>query len=165
MNLPQQTEGCLDAQCPGRVLRLLVVEDHADLRAALGAFFEVLGHRARFVGDVASALRAADEEPFDVLLSDIGLPDGDGWSLLRQLEEAGRRPPLAIAMSGFGLDECVMRSKEAGFALHLTKPFAPENLIKALDTVPPVELPPLDSSIKHQIRLEKLALSARIAAA
>ena len=134
------------------------------MRVALDAFFEVLGHRARFVGDVASALRAADAEPFDVLLSDIGLPDGDGWSLLRQLEDAGCRPPLAIAMSGFGLDEHVRRSKEAGFAMHLVKPFKPENLIRVLDVARPVE-PPLDSPVEDELRLEKSVAGVRVAAA
>ena len=113
-------------------LHLLVVEDQGDFRSSLEAFFELLGHRGRFVADVASALRAASEESFDVLLSDVGLPDGDGWELLRQLEQNGRRPPYAVAMSGFCLAEHAAKSKAAGFALHLNKPFPPENLEKAL---------------------------------
>lgn len=115
-----------------RVLRLLVVEDHADLRATLTTFLRALGCQARFVEDMAAALRVGGTEDFDVLLSDIGLPDGDGWELLRQLEAAGRRPVYAIAMSGFGLSEDAARSKAAGFALHLVKPFEPEDLEKAL---------------------------------
>jgi CheY-like chemotaxis protein len=69
------------------------------MRQALEAFFQLLGHRARFVSDVASALQAAAEERFEFLLADIRLPDGDGWELLRQLDQAGRRPPAAVAMS------------------------------------------------------------------
>ena len=117
----------------GQGLRLLVVEDHGDLSVALEAFFQTLGHRARFVGDVSSALHAAGEASFDVLLSDIGLPDGNGWDLLRRLHAAGRRPPLAIAMSGFGMTEDIFRSRLAGYTLHLIKPFAPENLVEALE--------------------------------
>lgn len=101
--------------------------------AALQVVLQMLGHRARFAGDVASALRAADEETFDVLLSDIGLPDGNGWDLLRQLELTDRRPPCAVAMSSFGLHKHAERSKEAGFVMYLVKPFSPEELIAALD--------------------------------
>ena len=113
-------------------LRLLVVEDHGDLRTTLETFLGLLGHRACFVNDMAAALHAAGQESFDVLLSDIGLPDGSGWDLLRRLEDAGRRPPHAIAMSGYGMGDDLAKSKGAGFALHLTKPFAPEDLEKAL---------------------------------
>ena len=116
-----------------RSLRLLVVEDHRDLCAILRVFAEGLGHQARGVGDAASALRVADEEPFDVLLSDLALPDGDGWELLGRLELTGRRPRYAIAMSGiYGLAEFA-RSRDAGFAVHLVKPFPPENLARALE--------------------------------
>ena len=117
-------------------VRLLVVEDRSDLRAALQSFFRLLGYRARFAEDVASALRAAGEESFDVLLSDIGLPDGTGWDLLRSLAETGRRPPYAIAMSGFGMEEDLAQSKAAGFAVHLVKPVSPEALLEALDAAP-----------------------------
>ena len=107
----------------------------ADLRTALEAFFSLLGHQTCFVVNVASAMHAATEESFDVLLSDIGLPDGTGWDLLRQLEETGRRPPYSIAMSGFCMSGDLAKSKAAGFALHLVKPFPPEDLEKVLATI------------------------------
>ena len=112
-----------------------MVEDFADFRTSLTAFFELLGYHARFVADAASALRAAREEAFDVLLTDIGLPDADGWELLGQMEAIGRRPPYAIAMSGYGLNENLVRSREAGFHAHLIKPFDPEDLEKILQEV------------------------------
>ena len=93
-----------------RSLRLLIVEDHEDLRATLHAFSEGLGHQARVIGDVDSAMRAAAEEPFDVLLSDIALPNGDGWKLLEHLEQTSHRPRYAIAMNGlYGLAGRVRR--------------------------------------------------------
>ena len=113
-------------------LRLLVVEDHNDLRMLLRMFFEELGYQARGAGDLASAMRIADEEPFDVLLSDIALPDGDGWELLQRLDQTGHRPRYAIAMSGFYGLAGYARSKAAGFAVHLVKPAAPVALEKAL---------------------------------
>ena len=119
-----------------RSLRLLVVEDHQGLRWVLQAFFAMRGHQARFVENMESAVRAADEKAYDVLLCDIDLPDGNGWDLLRQLDRAGRRPPYAIAMSVFNLGEHVAKSKEAGYALHLFKPFAPMGLEAALELAP-----------------------------
>ncbi len=120
---------------PG-ALRILVVENHPDTRLGLEVFLRTLGHQARFAEDVKSALETADTAgAFDLLLSDISLPDGDGWDLLRQLESSGRRPPYAVAMSGFGSGADVEKSRAAGFAAHLIKPFPPEELEDALRTV------------------------------
>ena len=66
------------------------------------------------------------------ILSDISLPDGDGWDLLARLDARGRRPAHAFAMSGLGGAADQARSREAGFELHLIKPFAPEELENAL---------------------------------
>ena len=118
-------------------LRLLVVEDHRELCAMLRLFLGVLGCEARFVPDVGSALRAAKEERFDALLSDIALPDGDGWDLLRQLAASGHRPRHAIAMSCHGLADDRAKSAAAGFAAHLAKPFAPDALARALRAAVP----------------------------
>ena len=68
---------------------------------------------------------------FDLLLSDIGLPDGTGWDLLRELR-AGARPIRAIAISGLGAPEDLERSESAGFSEHLVKPVAPEKLEEAV---------------------------------
>ena len=74
-------------------------------------------------GSVASALELAKSFEFDVLVSDIGLPDGTGVDLLRKLREIpGKAPLCGIALSGFGMDEDIARSKDAGFIQHLTKP-------------------------------------------
>jgi CheY-like chemotaxis protein len=81
------------------------------------------GHDVETAPSVAAALRTfeAAETPFDLLISDLGLPDGSGHDLMREL---ARRPnPIrAIALSGFGTEEDVQRSMAAGFAAHLTKP-------------------------------------------
>jgi CheY-like chemotaxis protein len=113
-------------------LKILVVEDHADMRTGLDLLFKLVGCRARFAPDVAAARAAIHEECVDVLLSDINLPDGSGWALLRELQALDRRPALAIAMSGFGSDKDIGASHEAGFDLHLVKPFPPEELTTAL---------------------------------
>lgn len=109
-------------------LRLLVVENHPDMRQGLKTFLSMLEFHACIVEDLASARQAAERESFDVLLTDISLPDGDGWDLVGQLRAANRLPLTAIAMSGFGSPSDVLRSERAGFMSHLIKPFMPDEL-------------------------------------
>jgi CheY-like chemotaxis protein len=74
----------------------------------------------------------ARDYEFDVLVSDIGLPDGRGTELLEKLEHMlGHRPP-SVAMSGFGMDEDLERSRNAGFAEHLIKPVEFPSLHRAI---------------------------------
>ena len=118
------------AGAPG--LRILVVENHSDTRQGIEAFLKALGHRAAFAEDKAGALALAKRTAFDLLLSDISLPDGSGWELLPALDAQGCRPAHAIAMSGLGERADQTRSLDAGFELHLVKPFRPEDLENAL---------------------------------
>ncbi len=103
-------------------LRLLVVEDHRDTLETLQQLLKRRGYAVRTAGSVEQALQVAEEFEFDMLVSDIGLPDGRGTELLERLEKRSRHPFLAIAMSGFGTDEDLRNSYHAGFAQHLTKP-------------------------------------------
>jgi two-component system CheB/CheR fusion protein len=123
-----------------RVLHVLVVEDHADTAAAVASLLQAIGHRITVAGSVAAALAAADRNWPDLLISDLGLPDGDGYELMRAL--AGRRPGLVgIALSGYGMHADIAQSREAGFALHLVKPVTMEALADAIGrlagTAPP----------------------------
>lgn len=103
-----------------RRLNILVVEDHADTAQTLRESLVARGHRVRVAASVGAALREAAADPCEVVISDIGLPDGSGVDLLRQIQPL---PTLgAIAMSGFGMEEDVARSRDAGFTSHLTKP-------------------------------------------
>lgn len=77
-----------------------------------------------------AALREIPASGCDVLISDIGLPDGTGWDLLEKLGE--HRPRFTVAMSGFGMNADVNRSKAAGVRHHLVKPFHPEELDRLL---------------------------------
>jgi PAS domain S-box-containing protein len=100
--------------------RVLLVEDHADTLAAMAQLLEMFGYTVRTADSVASALQAAEGERVDVVVSDIGLPDGSGLDLMRQL--LARQPVRGIALSGFGMEEDLRKSREAGFVEHLTKP-------------------------------------------
>jgi CheY-like chemotaxis protein len=118
---------------PGRApsdLRILIVDDHRDTLTAMADLLEIFGHAPRTADSVAAALKAAEGERFDVVISDIGLPDGSGLDLMRQLLD--RYPVRGIALSGFGMEEDLQRSREAGFVEHLTKPINLAQLERAL---------------------------------
>jgi PAS domain S-box-containing protein len=106
--------------------RVLVVEDDRDNAEAISALLRLHGYEVEVADTVAAALTKA-REGVDIVVSDIGLPDGTGRDLLRQLG-----PIRSIALTGYGTDEDVTRNAEAGFARHLTKPVDPDALLKAV---------------------------------
>ena len=83
---------------------------------------------------MAAALELAGDHAFDLLISDLGLPDGSGHDLMRQLRERGYKFP-GIALSGYGQEEDIRRSREAGFSAHLTKPASREAVAEAVAAV------------------------------
>lgn len=113
-------------------LRILVVDDHPDTLKYLELYLVECGHSVRHARGVMEALQALRDEPSDVLLTDIGLPDGNGWELMNRLKEEHCVPRFAIAMSGFGLHSDRTRSTAAGFRHHLVKPLDPDKLDQAL---------------------------------
>jgi signal transduction histidine kinase/ActR/RegA family two-component response regulator len=110
----------------GRALRLLLVEDHADTAQVLQRLLAGQGHHVTTADSVAKALDFITANSFDLILSDIGLPDGSGLDLIRQARKTFAGP--AIALTGFGMDDDVARCREAGFTMHLTKPINFQNL-------------------------------------
>jgi len=100
-------------------ISILIVEDHADTARILSRLLAKRGYRVRTAGTVKEALEAFSE-PVDLMVSDVGLPDGTGYELIRRALEI--RPVIGIAMSGFGMEEDIVKSREAGFAEHLVKP-------------------------------------------
>src|SRR5687768_3566984 len=107
-------------------LRVFIVENHADTREFLTFMLEELGHTVMVADTMSRALRDVPDANCDVLISDIGLPDGDGWQLLARLDLP--KPIYAIAMSGFGMASDRMRSKAVGYRHHLVKPMGLEQL-------------------------------------
>jgi PAS domain S-box-containing protein len=113
-------------------LSLLVVEDDPDTGAALRMLLEESGFDVRSAPSVATAIAAFRERPADVLLTDVGLPDGSGLDLLGALRPL--QPRLAaIVLSGYGMERDLERSRSLGFAEHFAKPVNPARLITALD--------------------------------
>jgi len=117
--------------------RILMVDDHLDTNTVLKILLERRGYQVMTASSVANGLELARKEPFDVLVSDIGLPDGDGTDLLRAIRSDGAisRTLRAIAMSGYGTQADIDRSLAAGFEFHLKKPIAFPELERAIALV------------------------------
>ena len=109
---------------------ILVVEDDAATAAALERILPRWGYDVRSACSLAAALSAVEAGPFDLLLSDLVLPDGNGEDLCRQLQ-AGRHVP-AIAVSGHSFPQDTERCKAAGFDRRLTKPVDLDLLFTAI---------------------------------
>jgi CheY-like chemotaxis protein len=117
----------------GRRLRLLVVEDHLDSAELLAELLEHSGHTVRIATTVSDAIAIANEQTFDVVVSDVGLPDATGYELMQHLRK--RFPIKGIAMTGSGRQSDIDAGREAGFSMHLTKPVTMSRLEEALQEV------------------------------
>jgi len=100
-------------------MRILLVEDHEDTNRSLTNLLRRRGYQVESAFTFQSALELSAKEQFDVLISDLGLPDGSGIDLIRKLAS---KPPLGIALTGFGMEQDICKSREAGFQHHLVKP-------------------------------------------
>ena len=100
---------------------MLLVEDHAATRDALRLLLLRRNYHVAAAASAADARTLAGNQRFDFVLSDVGLPDGDGYQLMHELRAI--QPHLqGIAISGYGMDEDLQRSAAAGFITHLVKP-------------------------------------------
>jgi two-component system CheB/CheR fusion protein len=108
---------CVDT---GRGRRILLVEDHADTALVMSRLLERMGFQITTADTLQAARARAGEEPFDLLICDIRLPDGSGLDLMREMKSNGGMK--AIALSGLEADEDAGKSAEVGFQRHLTKP-------------------------------------------
>jgi len=109
---------------------LLLVEDHEPTRTALSRLLRRRSYDVSTAGSLAEARAFTAKRSFDFLITDIGLPDGTGLELIQEMR-AGR-DVRGMALTGYGMDEDVGRSREAGFRIHLTKPITVQSLDKAL---------------------------------
>jgi signal transduction histidine kinase len=121
------------AASPGaktRALRVLLVEDHEDTREVLFRLMTRWGHAVTTASTVAQAREKIAGETFDLLLSDLGLPDGSGLEVIATLRKASTIP--AVAMSGYGMEADIARTRAAGFTEHVVKPVTAETLLDLL---------------------------------
>jgi hypothetical protein len=114
-------------------LRILLVEDHNDTRRMLSRLLTHFGHDVSSADNKKTALEILGSRKIDVLLCDVGLPDGTGYEVISQAKP--KRLMKAVAITGFGTDEDIRRSKEAGFDFHLVKPIDLHELHTVLDQV------------------------------
>jgi len=112
--------------------RILLVEDHAQTRRTLARLLTQRGHVVTTAENVREALERAQAVDFDLVLSDLGLPDGNGHELIGALRQL--RPDCrGIALSGYGMESDAQRSLDAGFEAHLTKPIDIQALERTLN--------------------------------
>jgi len=116
-----------------KALRVLLVEDHADTRRILSRLLNRCGHDVASTDRADAALKLLDSKRFDAIVSDIGLPDRSGYELISAAKQ--HHQLKGIALSGFGMEEDVRRSMEAGFDYHLTKPVDFQNLRSVLSEI------------------------------
>lgn len=120
-------------------MRVLLVEDHEDTNRSLTQLLRRRGYHVQPAHSIKEALAAAAQEPFDVLVSDIGLPDGSGIDLMEKLK--GDRPIFGIALTGFGMEDDLRKSHDVGFNHHLVKPVdlnRLDALIQQADSAPQI---------------------------
>jgi signal transduction histidine kinase len=128
------TEGNL-GQVSGDVdlsnVRVLIVDDDGDAREMLRHVFQEYGATVELAASVMEALERLNETVHDVIISDIGMPDMDGYQLLRRVRSLDAKI-TAVAVTAFADSEDRVRALQAGYNMHVAKPIEPEELIKAV---------------------------------
>jgi len=134
---PVETKTNLRPELPNDVDRtraskrhLLVVDDHQDTCIGMKMLLERRGYRITLAHTADQALEKAQAEKFDLLISDIGLPDRSGYELMEELRANNSLP--GIALSGFGTENDITKARAAGFSEHLTKPINFDRLDEAI---------------------------------
>ena len=128
----EKTVFAVEATADARRLRVLVIEDDGDSSQMLALFLSEAGHDIEVASSLGAAIRRLDEY-WDVVLSDIGLPDGSGLEVARHARRMPRPPQRLIAFSGYGSDDDIRASREAGFDEHVVKPIDLDQLLSILN--------------------------------
>jgi CheY-like chemotaxis protein len=125
-------------------VRVLVVDDDADSRDLIQALLEGVGATATTVGNASAALDAIERmRSFDVIVSDIGMPGEDGYTLIQRVRSAGLAQSVpAIALTAYARDEDARRALRSGFQAHLSKPVDPQKLVDAIGRLAPARHAP-----------------------
>ncbi|MDQ2918620.1 MAG: response regulator, partial [Verrucomicrobiota bacterium] len=128
--LPVQLKDGAKTRSNQHLPRLLVVDDHIDTCTGMRLMLERRGYQVTCAYTADEAVEKTKEQEFDLLISDIGLPDRSGYELMQELRAT--KSLRGIALSGFGMENDVSRARAAGFSEHLTKPINIERLEEAI---------------------------------
>ena len=137
---PQRTDaragrGQLMTSASNLILRkILLVEDHVDTAKAMARLLNLSGYQVETATTYRDAVALCAQKQFDLLISDVGLPDGTGYDLMREMLEK-ECATKGIAVSGYGSQTDVQQSIQAGFSEHLVKPVAFDALRDAIRRV------------------------------
>ncbi|CDM66308.1 ATP-binding protein [Pyrinomonas methylaliphatogenes] len=112
-------------------VRILVIDDDQDTREMIAEVLGRYGARVETVATAAEALRAVDWQPVDLIISDIGMPEEDGYDLIRRLHERGLGIP-AVALTAYVREADRDQALASGFQAHIAKPVSPEDLVRAI---------------------------------
>jgi two-component system CheB/CheR fusion protein len=134
-SLPARTAA--GSAAPVKPRRILVVDDNRDQADSLAQLLRSMGHEVSTAYNGSEAVQAAQADGLEVALVDIGLPGMDGNEVARRIRQQSKgKPPVLIALTGWGQEEDRQHSREAGFDQHLVKPVAPEVLLNVLAHLP-----------------------------
>ena len=122
-----------EAMAAGSGRSILVVDDHLDTCTGMKMMLERRGYRVTIAHTADQAVEKAQREEFDLVISDIGLPDRSGYELMREL--SAMKGLRGIALSGFGMENDVSRARAAGFSEHLTKPINFDRLDESIQSL------------------------------
>lgn len=118
-------------------LRVLIIDDSTDTVEMLKFLLTASGASVEATTSGREALRMTDESDFDVIVSDISMPEMDGFEFLRNLRLSPRNENIPVlALTGFGRTEDIERARAAGFYTHLTKPLDVDILVQTLRSAP-----------------------------
>jgi PAS domain S-box-containing protein len=129
-----KNEAKLDLEKNAKRARVLIVEDQPDTLEMLATHFQTRGYETLPCSSAAEAIQIADREPFDILISDIAMPEIDGLQLIRTLrQKKGLEGIPAIALTGYASEKDAETAIAAGFNTHLAKPIEPARLSAAVE--------------------------------
>ena len=114
--------------------KILLVEDHLDTAKAMARLLNLSGYHVETATNYHDAISLCQQKQFDLLISDVGLPDGTGYDLMREMLDR-ECATKGIAVSGYGSQNDVQQSIQAGFSEHLVKPVAFDALREAIRRV------------------------------
>jgi CheY-like chemotaxis protein len=136
---------------PNRPVRILVVEDNVDLARGLARLIYNMGHVVKATHDGPAAIESARSFHPEAVLLDIGLPGMDGYEVASRLRsDEGERSLVLVAISGYGQDEDLRRSHDAGFDFHLVKPIDMDALRQIIDRISQFSPPLRDEPARAQ---------------